>query len=65
MFPPLPPEGTLDFGVYPPPADYEYPSSSYYENHYAQFKVPLPPRREGEPPSFVFIKQARRIMIMR
>jgi hypothetical protein len=51
--------------VYPPPADYEYPSSSYYENHYAQFKVPLPPRREGEPPSFVFIKQARRIMIMR
>jgi hypothetical protein len=52
-------------GVYPPQAGGDFEYNPYYENHYSQFKVPLPPRREGEPPSFVFIKQARRIMLMR
>lgn len=27
--------------------------------------MPLPPRKDGEAPSFVYIKQARRILIMR
>jgi hypothetical protein len=29
------------------------------------FKVPLPPRREGEAPCFVYFKQADRIFKMR
>jgi hypothetical protein len=29
------------------------------------FRVPLPPRREGEAPIFVNNKQAKRILIMR
>jgi hypothetical protein len=29
------------------------------------FKVPLPPRREGEAPIFVNVKQAKRILLMR
>lgn len=32
-----------------------------YAGNYQQLKVPLPPRKEGEAPQFVFWKQAQRI----
>ncbi|CDW82124.1 UNKNOWN [Stylonychia lemnae] len=41
------------------------PFAPYMCQQQPMFKVPLPPRKEGEAPSFVFYKQARRILFMR
>eukprot|EP00347_Sterkiella_histriomuscorum_P019051 403343149 len=66
------PYGQQDFGFHFQHGLMNHPHMAHphyggfpYQQQQHMLKVPLPPRKEGEAPSFVYFKQARRILIMR